>query len=127
MPAGPVLGARAAAILMLLLPGLASGQPAETDAALQLYTYKLVQAGMKIRSYPAEAQARGEEGTATVEIRVDANGRLAAATLVSSSGHASLDSHALDLLGRAVPMTEIPAALHNRAFAFRVVLAFKLP
>lgn len=116
-----------AALFLLVLPGLARGQSAETDSALQLYTYKLVQTGMKIRSYPAEAQARGEEGTVTVEISMSANGRLAAANLITSSGHASLDSHALDLLERAVPMTGIPAALHNRDFAFRVVLSFKLP
>ena len=113
--------------MLLLQPGLVRGQSAEADAALQLYTYKLVQTGMNIRSYPAAAQARGEEGSVTVEIRMDANGKVDAANLIESSGHASLDSHALDLLGQAVPMTEIPAALHNRAFAFRVVLSFKLP
>ena len=62
-----------AALFLLVLPGLARGQSAETDSALQLYTYKLVQTGMKIRSYPAEAQTRGEEGTVTVEISMNAN------------------------------------------------------
>ena len=123
----PVIRVLVTALLLLLLPGLVRGQSAETDAALQLYTYKLVQTGMKIRSYPAAAQARGEEGAVTVQISMNANGSLGAADLIESSGHADLDSHALDLLGRAVPMTEIPAALHNRAFAFRVVLSFKLP
>lgn len=116
-----------AALILLLLPGLVRGQSAEIDAALQLYTYKLVQAGMKIRSYPAEAQTRAEEGTVTVQIRMSPSGKLQSANLIESSGHASLDRHALELLGQAVPMTEIPAALHNRAFEFRVVLSFKLP
>jgi TonB family protein len=122
-----ILRALVAALPLFLLSGLVHGQSAETDAALQLYTLKLVQTGMKIRTYPAAAQARGEEGSVTVEISMSANGKLDAANLIESSGHASLDSHALALLGQAVPMTEIPAALHNRAFSFRVVLAFKLP
>lgn len=124
-----------AAVTLLLLAILAGAaraqspetQSPETQAALQLYRYRLVQTGTKLRSYPADAVAQGLEGTAAVDIAISADGMPARITLVSSSGHAVLDSHGLDLLTRAVPRTEIPTALHNRAFALRVALVFVLP
>ena len=42
-------------------------------------------------------------------------------------GHALLDQGALDLLARAVPLTEIPSTLQNKAFAIRIAIAFRLP
>ena len=123
----PIIRLLSAAVILNLLPGTLHAQSAETDAALELYRYKLYQTGMKISSYPEEAIARGEEGTVTVEIRMNADGSLAGALLIESSGHAPLDHHALDLLARAVPMTDVPPALHNRPFTFRVAMAFALP
>lgn len=109
------------------LAGAARAQSPEIDAALQLYRYRLVQTGMKLRSYPADAVAQGLEGTATMDIAVGANGLPSRVALVSSSGHAMLDRYGFDLLTRALPLTEIPSALHNRAFALRVALVFALP
>ena len=47
--------------------------------------------------------------------------------LANSSGHAALDAFALDVLRRAVPLTQIPSALHNSVFEVAVVMVFALP
>ena len=45
--------------------------------------------------YPTEALRNGWEGTVLVEVRTDAMGAVASATLSRSSGHAALDASAL--------------------------------
>ena len=96
-------------------------------AALQLYQYRLLQVGTRLRGYPPEALRRRLEGTATVALHVSEAGTLSYQTLVHSSGQSVLDDHALALLALAVPLTEIPSALQNRAFIVRVAVAFRLP
>ena len=108
-------------------------QPAKTqsspelDVALDLYRYRLLQSGTRLRRYPVHAQEQRLQGTATIEVLVTARGVLGQARILQSTGHNLLDQNALDLLARAIPLTEIPSALHNRAFALTVALAFVLP
>ena len=125
---------RAALAACLSLPvaaalgGLAFAQmQPEIESALELYRYRLVQRGTRLRVYPEEALEQQIEGTASMEIVIAGDGSLRSAKLLASSGHALLDQHALDLLVRAVPLTEIPSALQNKAFAIRVAIVFKLP
>lgn len=99
----------------------------EEYSALELYQYRLLQTGARLRSYPPEAVAQRLEGTASVELIIAGNGTLTRATLTGSSGYVLLDAHALDLLAQAVPLTQTPSALQNRRFAVRVVIAFRLP
>jgi len=102
-----------------------AGEPDTT--ALQLYGLRLLQTGSKLRSYPQEAVERKISGTALVELAIDAHGSLIRQTLLQSSGHALLDEHALAMLAKAVPVTEIPGNLKNAAFTIRVAVAFALP
>ncbi|MCC6474145.1 MAG: energy transducer TonB [Burkholderiales bacterium] len=100
---------------------------AERVAALQLYQLKLVQTGMSLRRYPEEALREGLHGTAAVEIRIGADGKLTNQRLVKSTGHKILDQHALALIAQAVPRTELPAALQNTVFTMVINVAFVLP
>ncbi len=125
---------RSALLAGLALPaaGLLAGaafaqsQP-EIETALELYRYRLLQSGTRLRAYPPQALEQELEGTASVELIIAADGKLRSATLLASSGHALLDQGALDLLARAVPLTEIPSTLQNKAFAIRIAIAFRLP
>ena len=99
----------------------------EQNTALELYRYRLIQTGTRLRAYPRQAVEQRLEGMATVDLIIAGNGTIARATLTGSSGHASLDDYAMALLAEAVPLTEIPSALQNSRFALRVSIAFKIP
>ena len=118
-------------LLILALAGALLCSPAgsaEPDrSALELYGLRLLQTGSRLRSYPQEAVRDQLSGTAVVELSLDAQGRLERQRLVRSSGHATLDSHALAMLARAVPETEIPTTLGNTAFTIQVAVVFALP
>ncbi len=112
---------------LLLSASAAAQAPEAIAAALQLYQYRLLQAGTKLRGYPPEAINSRLEGSTTISLHISAEGALARQTVIQSSGHRILDEHALALLALAVPLTEIPLALHNSAFIVRVVVNYVLP
>ncbi len=100
---------------------------AEQEAALELFRARLMQSVRQHGGYPARALEQKLEGDVGFEVGVGADGALRRVDLARSSGHAMLDRGAADLLGRAVPQTEIPQALQNRPFVIFVQLAFRLP
>jgi len=104
-----------------------AAKQAERNAALELYRALLVQTCAKLRGYPEEAQRQGLTGAATVFLIIGADGNVSEEHLANSSGHAALDAFALDVLRRAVPLTQIPSALHNSVFEVAVVMVFALP
>ncbi|MBI2315476.1 MAG: TonB family protein [Betaproteobacteria bacterium] len=122
---------RALVLALLAAPFLPLGAQAqegdERAAALELYRYRLLRAGTRLRGYPQEALALRLEGQTGVLLHINGQGALARSTVTRSSGHRILDEHALALLAAAVPLTEIPTALQNTDFAVRVVVAFALP
>lgn len=68
--------------------------------------------------YPAEAAIRGEDGSSTVEITVDRNGRVAAASLVETSGSPRLDAALLGTLRGA----NVPPLLPGMATPFTTTI-----
>lgn len=112
---------------LLLSASAAAQAPEAIAAALQLYQYRLLQAGTKLRGYPPEAINSRLEGSTTISLHISAEGALTRQAVIQSSGHRVLDEHALALLALAVPLTEIPLALHNRAFIVRIVVDYVLP
>jgi TonB family protein len=120
-PSGPANGAPSST------PSVAPGGEADINAALELYRYRLLFTGTKLRAYPSEAMQRRLTGTATVEIEISRDGKLQKDEIVTSSGHRILDDYATELLKAAVPLTEIPSPLHNTAFNLRVAVVFVLP
>ena len=110
----------------LLQPGAAAA--VEPDAsALELYGIRLIQTGSRLRNYPEEALRDKLSGTAVVALAIGADGKLGRQTLLRSAGHAVLDEHAMAMLVKAVPETEIPANLRNTAFTIQVSVVFALP
>ena len=75
--------------------------------------------------YPKGARQRGEQGEVTVEIEVDAEGRVSAVKVVGSSGFAELDDAAVRAVRAA---TFVPAKSGGRAMesSARLTLAFRL-
>lgn len=121
----PALAAGAAASPA---PASPSARPlAEQEAALELFRARLMQAVRRHGGYPAQSLEQKLEGDVAFEVGVGADGALSRVDLARSSGHALLDRDAAGLLGRAVPLTEIPQALQNRPFVILVQLAFRLP
>jgi TonB family protein len=65
---------------------------------------------LRIWKYPQTSFERNEEGNVVVRMSIDADGRLAAVTLVSSSGSADLDNGALGVVQEAAPYEPLPGS-----------------
>lgn len=78
-----------------------------------------------VPDYPEGARRRGEEGGVTVEFTVDADGRVSAASVFSSSGFPELDAAALRAVksARFVPARKGSSSVEATA---RLKLSFKL-
>lgn len=116
-------------------PVAALGEPAVVPRAVpdavdpgSLGQYRLALIGVARRHklYPDAARERGWEGRVAVELVLDADGALAAATVKHSSGHAVLDQEALQMLRRAAALTPVPPALKGREFRLEVPVLFEL-
>ncbi|HUN55867.1 MAG TPA: TonB family protein [Smithella sp.] len=59
--------------------------------------------------YPANSFEKNEEGTVVVKISINADGRLAGASIISSSGYADLDNDALNVAQVTGPFEPLPA------------------
>lgn len=108
---------------------VASALPASAglDAdGLRSYRLALAREARRHKRYPARAIEAGWEGTA--ELRVSVSARAAPTVhLLRSSGHAALDAAALDMLGMAIPVTALPAALKGQEFSVDLPVVFELP
>jgi protein TonB len=58
--------------------------------------------------YPSNSYEKKEEGTVVVKISIDADGRLAGASIISSSGYADLDNDALNVAQVTGPFEPLP-------------------
>ncbi|OFZ98567.1 MAG: hypothetical protein A3H35_18990 [Betaproteobacteria bacterium RIFCSPLOWO2_02_FULL_62_17] len=121
-------GLRTASLVVACLLPLGTAAGAEADrSALELYGIRLLQTGSRLRNYPEEAFREKLSGTAVVALAIGADGKLDRQLLLRSAGHAVLDDHAMAMLARAVPATEIPTNLRNTAFTIQVSVVFALP
>jgi periplasmic protein TonB len=75
--------------------------------------------------YPVAARRRGLTGRVHVEITVEPSGRIAAASLVASSGHPLLDEAALDAV-RTLPRVPFPPHVTPRSLRVRLPVVFEL-
>lgn len=62
-----------------------------------------------VKTYPASARSRRQQGTVMVRFTVDRRGRVLSVALERSSGFAPLDREALALPGRTSPLPPPPA------------------
>ncbi|TWS95842.1 energy transducer TonB [Reyranella sp. CPCC 100927] len=79
-------------------------------------------------AYPAEARARGEQGDVLIEIELDPSGALRSTRLKKSSGHASLDTAALQSARslRFRPPRPPPGIVLRHAILVEVPFSFRL-
>ena len=75
------------------------------------------------KRYPADAQQRRDQGTATVSFSIDGNGRVTSVRLVRSTGFASIDQEVQAMVRRASPF---PAPPNRQSMSFTVPISFRL-
>jgi len=124
-PAGGIAVARAAPEPATVALASAA-EPQGADAAgLRQYRLALAGEARRFRSYPETARRAGMAGTAEVRVTVGA-GAARQTELARSSGHAILDTAALEMLRAAVARTTLPESLRGREFAVLLPVVFEV-
>jgi protein TonB len=126
----PVMPAAPSTAVATATPGApASASPRAEPAdpvALQGYLVQLSSYAVKYKRYPQLARERGWEGVTVVKLAIGANGRIRDVAVISSSGHELLDQHAIEIVRKAAPITEITSALRNREFSINIPVYFTI-
>jgi len=78
------------------------------------------------KRYPHEARSAREEGTARLRFSIDRTGRVVGATLLGSSGSASLDAEVMAMIQRASPVPAPPPEVAGGTITFTVPINFNL-
>ena len=78
------------------------------DIKYVTYLAKIKNKILQIWKYPQKAYEKNEEGNVIVKMSIDADGRLAGAALISSSGYAELDDGAMSVVQTAAPFEPLP-------------------
>jgi TonB family protein len=97
-----------------------------TDIKYVNYLAKIKSKIRQVWKYPEKAYEKNEEGTVTVKISIDANGSLAGATLMSSSGYAELDDEALIVFQTARQFEPLPVIYNLSRLHITVTFLYKL-
>jgi len=79
-----------------------------SDVKYVAYLAKIKARILKVWTYPSKAIEKNEEGDVVIRISIDADGRLAGVTLMSSSGSVDLDEGALSVVKNAAPYEPLP-------------------
>jgi protein TonB len=94
-------------------------------AGLRQYRLALAGEARRFRSYPEAARREGVAGTAEVRVSVTA-GTQRQAELARSSGHAVLDTAALEMLRAAAARALLPDSLRGQEFAVLLPVVFEV-
>jgi protein TonB len=78
------------------------------------------------KNYPYDARIHREEGVVQLRFSLDRSGHVLSYDVVGSSGFASLDAEARDMIRRADPFPPIPAEYHGESLDLTVPLVFSL-
>jgi len=81
---------------------------------------------LQIWKYPAKAYEKNEEGNVVVKMSINADGSLAGAILMSSSGYAELDDGALSAVQTAAPFESLPKAYNLARLHVTVTFLYKI-
>lgn len=100
--------------------------PPDTDSAKSNYGSLLSREFAKHKQYPRVAQLRGWQGTARIELQIDAQGNVTSTRIADSSGFELLDKQALEMVRKASPLPLPPEALRGKDFTIVVPVSFKL-
>ena len=98
-------------------PSLAPGrEDSVSSAVVQSWQRELIAQIERHKRFPVGAA--GQSGVARVAFSIDRSGRVTDVRIAASSGSATLDEAALDLIRRSQPFPEPPAALPEQNLSF---------
>ena len=103
-----------------------SSAPAWAPTARVRYEELLYAWMEKHKQYPMLAQRRGLEGAGVVRVRIARDGHLLENAIVRSTGDATLDRAALDMVRRADPFPGVPADYDGESFEFVAPIEYRL-
>ncbi len=83
-----------------------------TDTRYSTYLAKIKALVERKWSYPSWASTRREKGTTIVKFSITDEGALSSATVLSSSGYASLDIESIHAIKAAAPFPRLPESFH---------------
>jgi protein TonB len=78
----------------------------------------------RLKRYPRAAQNRHQEGTATLAVTLDRNGKVLSARLEQDSGYPLLDQEAMTLIHRAQPLPAPPASISGQTISLLIPIRF---
>lgn len=104
----------------------APGASSHNTNAVPNWKSALVARLERYKSYPSEAQARGEHGVAQLAFSVDRSGGVHGAHIAHSSGSSLLDSATLAMLERAAPLPPPPPELAGAQIAISVPIRYDM-
>ena len=104
----------------------AEGPTVHDPNAAMNWKSRLVAQIERHKQYPAEAQARGEQGVAQVAFGVDRHGGVHGVRVVHSAGSAVLDRDALAWVARAAPLPPPPSDVSGALIPVVVPLRYSV-
>jgi protein TonB len=99
---------------------------ADIESARQAYGNSLSREIGKHKRYPRIAQMRGWEGTVSLLLEIDANGKVVSINIEEASDREVFNTEAQEMVKRMVQPPPIPDALRGRSFTVRVPISFRL-
>ena len=127
-PAAPVTSAapKSDAPTANALAAPSSGATSSQSTAPATWRSMIVAHLNRNKKYPAEARARREEGVSRLRFTIDRSGRVVAASLAGTSGHAALDTETLEMVRRASPFPAPPPEVAGATVTFTVPVDFNV-
>jgi protein TonB len=107
-------------------PPVAGAAVAPSAAAVRRWESALVAHIERFKRYPAEARARGQQGSARVAFTIDRDGRVRSSHILQTSGSPELDQESLAMLNRAQPMPKPPGQVQTSELSFVVPIRFNI-
>ncbi len=106
-------------------PSAPTAPPADAGT-LETYRMDLLRMARNYKRYPRVAMDNNWEGRAVVRMVIGANGLISSITVISTSGHEILDKQAVDMIQKAKPRVQIPAALRGKEFPVEIPVIYSL-
>lgn len=104
----------------------APAAPSADAGTLETYRMDLMRMARNYKRYPRVALDNNWEGRVVVRMAIGANGMIASISVLTSAGHEVLDKQALDMIQKAKPRVQIPAALRGREFVIEIPVIYNL-
>jgi protein TonB len=104
----------------------APAAPSADTGTLEIYRMDLMRMARNYKRYPRVALDNNWEGRVVVRMVIGANGMIASISVLTSAGHEVLDKQALDMIQKAKPRVQIPAALRGREFSLEIPVIYNL-